>query len=160
MKKRKILLFLLALGMSCTLFAASCGTVVDGSSDSSSAVSESASEKDSSSPSSSGNASSETSDSSGSSSEQSSSESSDSSSDSSVDSSSEEKGLLDGYKIVNGGYREATKASVISSSANALAVKKEGEFVYGSLQATVKLSGARADNGIVFALTDGGANTY
>lgn len=160
MKKRKILLFLLALGMSCTLFAASCGTVVDGSSDSSSAVSESASEKDSSSPSSSGNASSETSDSSGSSSEQSSSESSDSSSDSSVDSSSEEKGMLDGYKIVNGGYREATKASVISSSANALAVKKEGEFVYGSLQATVKLSGARADNGIVFALTDGGANTY
>lgn len=66
---------------------------------------------------------------------------------------------LDGYIVANGAFE--TKNNVITSkTGNAIAEKENGEFVYGSLQATMNTNGGQADNGIIFSLTTNETHTY
>lgn len=59
--------------------------------------------------------------------------------------------IIDGFDTVNGSWTTADNA-IVSSTGNALAVSRD-EFVYGTLEATVILSGTASDNGLVFALS-------
>lgn len=57
------------------------------------------------------------------------------------------------FIIPAGGFRQVN-ASVSATQSNSLAVKRGGEFALGTLTAKIKLNGIRADNGIVFGVTN------
>ena len=58
------------------------------------------------------------------------------------------------FNPANGGFRQYTASSVISTANNSLMIKRDAEFKLGTLSATVALSGTASDNGIVFGMTN------
>ena len=76
--------------------------------------------------------------------------------------SSEIKGAsvaINGYTVASGEFKQEGE-KLISSTGNAIAEKNGGEFIYGTLEATVKITSAAADNGIIFALTPNDTHAY
>ncbi len=71
-----------------------------------------------------------------------------------------EDALVRDYTSVNGmfSYGEGNKA--VSVSGNSIAIHKTGEFVYGTLEATMSPCGNRTDNGIIFSLSSNGLNSF
>ena len=69
-----------------------------------------------------------------------------------------ENSSLDGYYLANGSFTEEN-GKVISKTANSIAEVIDGEFIYGTLEATVKSNGA-ADNGLIFSLTPNNNHIY
>lgn len=65
---------------------------------------------------------------------------------------------LDGYHVANGIF-EAKDGKLVSKTSNAIAEVADGEFIYGSLEVTMKANGV-ADNGIIFSLTPNATHTY
>ena len=78
-----------------------------------------------------------------------------------IEISSEIKGAsvaVEGYVIASGEYEQ--KGDMLTSlTGNAIAEKIDGEFIYGSLEATMKIGGA-ADNGLIFSLTANDTHAY
>ena len=66
---------------------------------------------------------------------------------------------LDGYYIANGSFKNQNGA-IVSTTGNAIAEKQDGEFVYGTLEATMCTNGGTADNGIIFSLTSNETHSY
>ena len=65
---------------------------------------------------------------------------------------------LDGYYVANGSFANENN-KVVSKTGNSIAEVKDDEFVYGTLEATVKSNG-RADNGVIFSLTSNASHVY
>ncbi len=69
-------------------------------------------------------------------------------------------GMIDQYTFAKGSFDEVDSNAVISGESNSLAVNQVGEYVYGTLEADITLTGKGGDNGIVFALTEGNSTPY
>ncbi len=65
---------------------------------------------------------------------------------------------VEGYVIASGEY-EQKGDTLTSLTGNAIAEKTDGEFIYGTLEATMKIGGA-ADNGLIFSLTPNDTHAY
>lgn len=66
---------------------------------------------------------------------------------------------IDDYIITSGAF-EQNDGQMISSTDNAIAEVKDGEFVYGTLSATMAINGNVGDNGIIFSLTPNTLHSY
>lgn len=69
-----------------------------------------------------------------------------------------EESKLSDYHIANGGFFQNDN-KIVSSLGNSIAEKIDGEFIYGTLEATMKINGI-ADNGLIFSLTSNATHTY
>lgn len=66
---------------------------------------------------------------------------------------------LDDYIIASGSFNEAD-GLLTSATGNAIAEVKNGEFVYGTLSATMDTNGNSGDNGLIFSLTPDTLHSY
>ncbi len=70
-----------------------------------------------------------------------------------------ESTTLNDYVIASGAFK-AENNTITSTTGNAIAEKIGGEFVYGTLEATMTSNGGYADNGIIFNLTPNETHSY